>query len=70
MMTPLGMLTPGAATPLGPNAMMATPLASKAHLLMTPEQIIAHRWEKEIDERNRPLSDEELDAIFPAGINL
>ena len=32
---------------------------------MTPEQIQAYRWEKEIDERNRPLTDEELDAIFP-----
>ena len=36
------------------------------HLIsMTPEQIQAYRWEKEIDERNRPLTDEELDAIFP-----
>lgn len=62
-MTPL---TPGAATPLGPKAMtMATP--STAQLLMTPEQIQAHRWEKEIDERNRPLSDEELDNLFPEG---
>ena len=23
------------------------------------------RWEQEVDERNRPLSDAELDAIFP-----
>ena len=36
------------------------------HLIsMTPEQMQAYRWEKEIDERNRPLSDEELDAMFP-----
>ena len=26
-----------------------------------------HRWEKEIDDRNRPLSDEELDVMFPPG---
>lgn len=32
---------------------------------MTPEQVQAWRWEKELDERNRPLSDEELDALFP-----
>ena len=32
---------------------------------MTPEQIQAYRWEKEIDERNRPLTDDELDAMFP-----
>ena len=36
------------------------------HLIsMTPEQIQAYRWEKEIDERNRPLTDDELDAMFP-----
>ncbi|KAF3824257.1 hypothetical protein GH733_008542 [Mirounga leonina] len=28
---------------------------------------LAWRWEREIDERNRPLSDEELDAMFPEG---
>ena len=65
-MTPL---TPGAATPLGPKAMtMATP--STSQLLMTPEQIQAYRWEKEIDERNRPLSDEELDTLFPIGYKI
>ena len=32
---------------------------------MTPEQMQAYRWEREIDERNRPLSDEELDTMFP-----
>lgn len=32
---------------------------------MTPEQIQAWRWEKELDERNRPLSDDELDILFP-----
>lgn len=34
---------------------------------MTPEQLQAWRWEREIDERNRPLSDDELDAMFPEG---
>ena len=32
---------------------------------MTPEQLQACHWEREIDERNRPLSDDELDAMFP-----
>ena len=32
---------------------------------MTPEQMQTWRWEKELDERNRPISDEELDALFP-----
>lgn len=30
----------------------------------------AYRWEREIDERNRPLSDEELDALFPPGFKI
>ena len=32
---------------------------------MTPEQMQVFRWEREIDERNRPLTDDELDAILP-----
>ena len=65
-MTPGGM-TPSMATPVGPKAMgMATP--SPAQLMaMTPEQLQAFRWENEIDARNRPLSDEELDSMFPPG---
>ena len=31
---------------------------------MTPEQMQVFRWEREIDERNRPLTDDELDAIL------
>ncbi|XP_065560942.1 splicing factor 3B subunit 1-like isoform X2 [Artemia franciscana] len=64
-MTP-GMMTPGA-TPMGAKAMgLATP--TPGHLaMMTPEQLQAYRWEREIDERNRPLADEELDAMFPEG---
>ena len=65
-MTPGGM-TPSMATPMGPKAMgMATP--SPAQLMaMTPEQLQAFRWENEIDARNRPLSDEELETMFPPG---
>lgn len=36
-------------------------------MTMTPEQLQAYRWEREIDERNRPFTDEELDAMFPPG---
>merc|ERR1719424_137952 len=32
---------------------------------MTPEQMQTARWQGEIDERNRPMSDEDLDALFP-----
>ncbi|XP_028129592.1 splicing factor 3B subunit 1 isoform X2 [Diabrotica virgifera virgifera] len=61
------MLTPGGSTPVGSKAMgMQTP--TPGHLAsMTPEQLQAYRWEREIDERNRPYSDEELDAMFPPG---
>ena len=71
MMTPSGtpsaMMTPSMSTPMGAKAMgMATP--SPAQMMqMTPEQLQAFRWEQEIDARNRPLSDEELDAMFPPG---
>lgn len=65
--TPSG-ITPTGKTPMGPSAMaMATPTPGQLFSAMTPEQLQTYRWEKEIDERNRPLSDEELDALFPPG---
>ncbi|CAG8788220.1 38826_t:CDS:10, partial [Gigaspora margarita] len=49
------------ATPVG-NLGLLTP--TPGHLvLMTPE---AQRWERDLDARNRPLTDEELDAMFPS----
>eukprot|EP01114_Cavostelium_apophysatum_P006986 TRINITY_DN1862_c0_g1_i1.p1 TRINITY_DN1862_c0_g1~~TRINITY_DN1862_c0_g1_i1.p1 ORF type:complete len:1044 (+),score=303.15 TRINITY_DN1862_c0_g1_i1:160-3291(+) len=54
----------GSATPVG-NFGGATPTPSQLRA-MTPEHLHAIRWEKDIDERNRPLSDEELDAMFPS----
>jgi Splicing factor 3B subunit 1. len=33
---------------------------------MTPDRIQALRYEKEMDERNRPLTDEELDQMLPS----
>jgi splicing factor 3B subunit 1 len=50
-----------AATPMGNLAYMATPNAA----FLAPEMAQQMRWEAEVDERNRPLSDLELDAIFP-----
>ena len=60
-------MTPGGATPIGQKAMaMATP--TPGHVVsMTPEQLQAFRWEREIDERNRPIGDDELDGMFPEG---
>ncbi|OQS05562.1 splicing factor 3B subunit 1 [Thraustotheca clavata] len=49
------------------NVAMMTPGGS--HFLsqqITPEVAQRLRWEREIEERNRPLSDEELDAMFPS----
>ncbi|DAZ92456.1 TPA: hypothetical protein N0F65_000240 [Lagenidium giganteum] len=46
-----------------PGGSIAADLMSGA---ITPEMAQRLRWEREIEERNRPLSDEELDAMFPA----
>ena len=73
--TPVGAFgaTPGA-TPVGPidaqtpmvGGMGLAPLgASGPAGSMTPEQMQQVRWQQEIDERNRPLTDDDLDAIFP-----
>lgn len=38
------------------------------HLLhMTPEQMQAFTLQRELDERNRPLADDELEALLPPG---
>ncbi|RZF48445.1 hypothetical protein LSTR_LSTR007930 [Laodelphax striatellus] len=65
--TAAGVMTPSGVTPTGQKAMaMATP--TPGHLMtMTPEQLQAYRWEREIDERNRPYTDDELDTMFPPG---
>eukprot|EP01104_Vermistella_antarctica_P008392 TRINITY_DN2090_c0_g2_i1.p1 TRINITY_DN2090_c0_g2~~TRINITY_DN2090_c0_g2_i1.p1 ORF type:complete len:1269 (+),score=434.36 TRINITY_DN2090_c0_g2_i1:244-4050(+) len=53
---------PGMATPAGSSAQfMQTPAVP-----MTPEHVMQMRWEKEIDVRNRPLSDDDLDGMFPS----
>lgn len=65
-MTPGG-FTPSGVTPIGAKAAaMATPTPGQLPS-MTPEQMQAYTWQREIDERNRPLSDEELDSMFPPG---
>ena len=60
--TPLaaGQMTPSS-TPLGDG--MMTPSAYLGP--MTPEMAQRLRWDREVEEGNRPLSDEELDSIFP-----
>ncbi|KAJ4897290.1 hypothetical protein Rs2_24084 [Raphanus sativus] len=63
--TPAAFYAPGV-TPFG-GIDMATPTPSRINLggAMTPDQYNQARWEKDIEERNKPLSDEELDAMFP-----
>ncbi|KAB1212458.1 Splicing factor 3B subunit 1 [Morella rubra] len=70
--TPMAGATPAAAaftpgiTPVG-GVELATPTPGAINLrgAITPEQYNLLRWEKDIEERNRPLTDEELDAMFP-----
>ncbi|VDN52048.1 unnamed protein product [Dracunculus medinensis] len=67
-MTP-SVMTPGGTTPVGALAIgLKTPVFPSAP--MTPDQMAIFKWEREIDERNRPLSDEELDALFPPGYKI
>jgi splicing factor 3B subunit 1 len=64
--TPSGAVTPViTATPIGKMAMgLVTPTAAQM-AAMTPEQVHKFRLRQELDERNRPMTDEELDTLFP-----
>ncbi|KAL5548011.1 hypothetical protein UlMin_003242 [Ulmus minor] len=63
--TPAAAYTPGV-TPIG-GVELATPTPGAINLrgAVTPEQYNLMRWERDIEERNRPLTDEELDSMFP-----
>ncbi|CAL0334354.1 unnamed protein product [Lupinus luteus] len=61
--TPAAGYTPGV-TPVG-GVELATPTPGALRGAITPEQYNLLRWERDIEERNRPLTDEELDAMFP-----
>lgn len=56
-------MTPRKGVQMTPGGSMAAEILNGA---LTPEMAQRMRWEREIEERNRPLSDEELDAMFPA----
>lgn len=58
--------TPGSATPFG-GAGLATPMPAGA---MTPEAMVAARFQYEMDYRNRYLTDNELDEMFPDGYEI
>lgn len=59
--TPMGGMM--GATPLG-GMDMQTPLPSQL-AQMTPEQLNEFRFQRDVDERNRPWDDEELNSLFP-----
>lgn len=63
--TPAAAYTPGV-TPVG-GVELATPTPGAINMrgAITPEQYNLLRWEKDIEDRNRPLTDEELDSMFP-----
>jgi splicing factor 3B subunit 1 len=63
--TPMVGMTP-LATPMGGMDMPTPSPSSLPKQPLTAEQHQAYRLEREIEERNRPLSDEELDAMLPS----
>ncbi|KAK9943941.1 hypothetical protein M0R45_009530 [Rubus argutus] len=60
-----GSYTPGITPAGGAGLETPTPGAINLRGPITPEQYNLLRWEKDIEERNRPLTDEELDSMFP-----
>lgn len=50
---------------IGLTPSMTPGLSTPGLTSLTPERLQMLRWEKEIDERNRPLSDEDLDQLLP-----
>ena len=65
-----GQMTPSGATPTGASLVGLQTPARVDMAQMTPEQYQQWRYEKEIDARNRPISDEELDTMFPKGYKI
>eukprot|EP00043_Microstomoeca_roanoka_P029878 m.23659 g.23659 ORF g.23659 m.23659 type:complete len:1213 (-) comp9535_c0_seq1:171-3809(-) len=68
--TPANVLAATAATPnfaamTTPSRVVATPSAAQM-AAMTPDQVQRMRWERDLDERNRPLTDEDLDMMMPS----
>lgn len=60
-------MTPGGSTPVGAAAMQMKTPAAVPLAAMTPDHMATYKWAMEVDERNREFTDEELDALFPAG---
>ncbi|KAJ1675272.1 U2 snRNP component prp10, partial [Spiromyces aspiralis] len=62
-----GMADMYGATPAGDMGMVTpAPDQFKAAGMMTPVTAASQRWAKEIEVRNRPMTDEELDELLPS----
>lgn len=57
-------VTDHGAAAAGGKVISATPAA------LTPAEQNRLRWERELDERNRPMTDDELDGLFPPGYKI
>ena len=60
----------GGATPSGyggvtPSGVMQTPSTPSQYQQMAPEQIQLLRWERELEERNKQMTDDDLDVLIP-----
>jgi splicing factor 3B subunit 1 len=53
------------ATPLFTTGANADPMATPLNVAATPDQMQALKYEREAEERNRPMTDEELDSLLP-----
>ncbi|KAH7522061.1 hypothetical protein FEM48_Zijuj07G0097800 [Ziziphus jujuba var. spinosa] len=58
--------TPGVATPQG-GVELATPIPGYINLLEHHNFNLLMWWERDIEDRNCPLTDEDLDAMLPTG---
>ena len=65
--TPVAVSQDMGATPVAATGMETPVILGGAQGGFTPEKFNATRWERDLEERNRPWIDEELDAMFPDG---
>ncbi|GMH34547.1 hypothetical protein BSKO_02381 [Bryopsis sp. KO-2023] len=52
-------------TPMGVPGMETPTPRALPKVLLTPEQYQQMRWDREIEERDRPLADDEVDSMLP-----
>ncbi|OAF69341.1 nuclear protein [Intoshia linei] len=62
--------TPSGPTPAGSRAMGLRTPATERRVVMTPDMMQNYALQNEIDEKNRYLTDADLDTIFPSGFRI